>query len=195
MSTVAYDVERELMLAEDRRRRHGRRRHLPTTGQIIRTAGSWTAALELAGLPIPGPEHGKNRGLTLGEALELIFMLPYQNEINEINETRATCGKLRSVQNEKLMALALEHKTELPTLPRLLTTKEVAEMLRVTTRTVQNWVEAERIPFVKLPSGQFRIPLQGLLTSLGGSHDLNAELASEAGSLAAEMRGIDAATG
>ena len=75
MSTVAYDVERELMLAEDRRRRHGRRRHLPTTGQIIRTAGSWTAALELAGLPTPGPEHGKNRGLTLGEALELFFRL------------------------------------------------------------------------------------------------------------------------
>jgi excisionase family DNA binding protein len=90
------------------------------------------------------------------------------------------------------MALAIEQKTELPTLPRLLTTKEVAGMLRVTTRTVQNWIEQERIPFVRLPTGQFRIPLQGLLTSLGGSHDLNAELAEgDADSLAAEMQLID----
>jgi excisionase family DNA binding protein len=64
-----------------------------------------------------------------------------------------------------------------PTLPRLLTTSEVAAVVRVTPRTVQNWIENQRIPHVELPGGQYRIPLQGLITSLSGNYDLNAELA------------------
>jgi excisionase family DNA binding protein len=63
------------------------------------------------------------------------------------------------------------------TLPRLLTSTEVAALLRVTSRTVQKWIEDDRIPYLALPGGQYRIPLQGLITCLTGNYDLNSELA------------------
>jgi excisionase family DNA binding protein len=60
---------------------------------------------------------------------------------------------------------------------RLLTTAEVAEMLRVSPRTVRNWIDNESIPYVALPQSgtgrrECRIPLYGLLSSLSGSYDL-----------------------
>jgi excisionase family DNA binding protein len=69
--------------------------------------------------------------------------------------------------------------TEAPS--RLLTTTEAAEFLRVNRRTVVNWIERGVVPYVELPgrSGgrhRYRIPLEGLLDSLGGNYDLTAEL-------------------
>lgn len=55
---------------------------------------------------------------------------------------------------------------------RLLTTGEVAALLRVTTRTVNNWIKQEKVPYIELPGGEYRIPLAGLLASLNGTFDL-----------------------
>jgi len=55
---------------------------------------------------------------------------------------------------------------------RLLTTGEVARMLRVSPRTVNNWIKQDRIPYLELPGGEYRVPLAGLLSSLGGTFDL-----------------------
>ena len=67
-----------------------------------------------------------------------------------------------------------------PTTPQLLTTGEAATLLKVSPRTILNWIHADRIPYVQLPpSGgrnEYRIPLQGLLSSLSGTYDLAAEL-------------------
>lgn len=61
---------------------------------------------------------------------------------------------------------------------RLLTTTEAAELLRVSGRTVLNWIERDAIPYVTLPQAgdarkQYRIPLYGLLSSLEGTYDLS----------------------
>lgn len=53
----------------------------------------------------------------------------------------------------------------------LLTTREVAELLNVSPRTVTNWIRAERVPFVRLPGGEYRVPRDGLLDSLEGNYD------------------------
>ncbi|HET8956266.1 MAG TPA: helix-turn-helix domain-containing protein [Solirubrobacterales bacterium] len=67
-----------------------------------------------------------------------------------------------------------------PTTPQLLTTNEAASLLKVSPRTILNWIHADRIPYVKLPPNgsrsEFRIPLQGLLSSLSGTYDLAQEL-------------------
>ena len=60
--------------------------------------------------------------------------------------------------------------------PRLCTTREAAALLHVSPRTVTNWVRAGRVPFVRLPGGEYRLPLEGLLDSLSGTFDLKAEL-------------------
>jgi excisionase family DNA binding protein len=63
---------------------------------------------------------------------------------------------------------------------RLLTTAEVAQMLRVSQRTVNNWIRNEAIPYVALPQNgskrEYRIPLNGLLNSLSGTYDLASQL-------------------
>jgi excisionase family DNA binding protein len=69
--------------------------------------------------------------------------------------------------------------TESPS--RLLTTTEAADLLRVDRRTVLNWIEKGVVPHVELPGAsgarrRYRIPLEGLLDSLGGNYDLTAEL-------------------
>jgi excisionase family DNA binding protein len=46
----------------------------------------------------------------------------------------------------------------------------------VSDRTVRRWIDAERIPFLKLPSGSYRIPQGALLASLRGTYDLAGEL-------------------
>lgn len=64
--------------------------------------------------------------------------------------------------------------------PRLITTQEAAALLRVTSRTIVNWIERGSIPYVELPSGgsrrEYRIPEAALLRSLSGNFDLAAEL-------------------
>lgn len=67
-------------------------------------------------------------------------------------------------------------------MPLLLTTKDTAKMLSVSSQTVLNWIEREEIPFVQLPGGggrkrrEFRIPLRGLLESLSGNYNLGKDL-------------------
>lgn len=64
--------------------------------------------------------------------------------------------------------------------PRLITTQEAASLLRVTPRTIVNWIERGSIPYLELPSGgtrkEYRIPEVALLRSLAGNFDLEAEL-------------------
>jgi excisionase family DNA binding protein len=71
--------------------------------------------------------------------------------------------------------------------PRLITTKEAAELLHVSPRTIVKWIDNEAIPYLRLPQvgerKEYRIPLAGLLKSLGGNYDL-----------AAELRALDAAS-
>jgi excisionase family DNA binding protein len=68
----------------------------------------------------------------------------------------------------------------IPTTPQLLTTSEAAELLKVSSRTILNWIKGERIPYIQLPPNggrnEYRIPLQGLLSSLSGTYDLAGEL-------------------
>jgi excisionase family DNA binding protein len=44
-----------------------------------------------------------------------------------------------------------------PELPELLTTAEVAQLLRVSQSTVQRWVQLGQIKAITLPSGGYRI--------------------------------------
>jgi excisionase family DNA binding protein len=60
--------------------------------------------------------------------------------------------------------------------PKLLSTKQAAELLNVSKRTILNWIENDRIPYVKLPSGDYRIPLAGLLSSLPGTYQLDEKI-------------------
>jgi excisionase family DNA binding protein len=60
--------------------------------------------------------------------------------------------------------------------PQLLTPSEVAELLSVSTRTITNWINADRIPYVTLPGNRHRVPLHALLSSLGGNYDLTQDL-------------------
>jgi excisionase family DNA binding protein len=60
--------------------------------------------------------------------------------------------------------------------PLLLTVTQAASLLSVSDRTVRRWIKAERIPFLTLPSGEYRIPQGALLASLRGTYDLAGEL-------------------
>ena len=60
--------------------------------------------------------------------------------------------------------------------PVLLTVPQAASLLRVSDRTVRRWIKAERIPFLQLPAGEYRIPQGALLASLRGTYDLAEEL-------------------
>jgi excisionase family DNA binding protein len=71
------------------------------------------------------------------------------------------------------MAVATKTATKV----QLLTTQEVADLLRVSTRTVQNWIKRGQVPYLELPGGEYRLPLAGLLDSLRGTFDLAAALA------------------
>jgi excisionase family DNA binding protein len=75
---------------------------------------------------------------------------------------------------------------------RLITTSEAAEMLRVSPRTVLNWIERGAIPYIGLPPAgnkrEYRIPLHGLLNSLTGNYDLATQLEALGGEAAAGMR-------
>lgn len=59
---------------------------------------------------------------------------------------------------------------------RMISTAEAGRLLGVTPRTIQNWIDKDAIPYVRLPStGErptYRIPLGALLDSLAGTYDL-----------------------
>jgi excisionase family DNA binding protein len=60
--------------------------------------------------------------------------------------------------------------------PQLLTVAQAASLLNVSDRTIRRWIEAEKIPYLELPSGGYRIPQGALLASLRGNYDLATEL-------------------
>lgn len=60
--------------------------------------------------------------------------------------------------------------------PQLLTVSEAATLLKVSDRTIRRWIEADKVPYLKLPSGSSRIPQGALLASLRGTYDLAKEL-------------------
>jgi excisionase family DNA binding protein len=62
--------------------------------------------------------------------------------------------------------------------PQLLTVAATAQLLSVSSRTVLNWIAADRIPYIELPGPKptYRIPLHALLATLRGNYDLAAEL-------------------
>lgn len=55
---------------------------------------------------------------------------------------------------------------------RLVSTTEAANLLGVDRRTVVNWIKADRVRYVELPGGSYRIPLSDLLAALGGTFDM-----------------------
>ena len=60
--------------------------------------------------------------------------------------------------------------------PQLLTVSQAASLLNVSDRTIRRWIEAQKIPYLELPSGGYRVPQGALLASLRGTYDLGAEL-------------------
>jgi excisionase family DNA binding protein len=61
--------------------------------------------------------------------------------------------------------------------PQLLTVAQAASLLNVSEKTIRRWVDDEKVPHVRLPSGQIRMPLAALLASLQGNYDLAGEVA------------------
>jgi len=60
--------------------------------------------------------------------------------------------------------------------PILLTVAQAASLMKVSDRTIRRWLDARSIPFLKLPSGGYRIPQGALLASLSSTRDLAREL-------------------
>ncbi|MHB8243106.1 MAG: helix-turn-helix domain-containing protein [Solirubrobacteraceae bacterium] len=60
--------------------------------------------------------------------------------------------------------------------PKLLSTAQAAELLNVSRRTILNWIETDKVPYLKLPGGDYRVPLAGLLASLSGTYRLDEEI-------------------
>jgi excisionase family DNA binding protein len=60
--------------------------------------------------------------------------------------------------------------------PRLINVAQAASLLAVSEKTIRRWIDAERIPYLRLPSGGYRIPVGALLASLGGNYVLGDEL-------------------
>jgi excisionase family DNA binding protein len=94
-----------------------------------------------------------------------------------------TPSAARSADDEQRVACALRLADDARDLHvDLLTVPEAGRLLRVSDATVRNWIEADSIPYVKLPGSgrkQYRIPLQGLLSSLEGSYDLREALTNQ----------------
>ena len=61
--------------------------------------------------------------------------------------------------------------------PTLMTIAQAASLLAVSEKTVRRWIADERIPYLRLPGGGYRIPQGALLASLGGNYSLGDELA------------------
>lgn len=58
-----------------------------------------------------------------------------------------------------------------------MTVKEAAALLKVSQRTIRRRIATEKLPHLKLPSGQYRIPQTSLLASLSSNYRLAEELA------------------
>ena len=46
----------------------------------------------------------------------------------------------------------------------------------VSRRTILNWIETDKVPYLKLPGGDYRVPLAGLLASISGTYRLDEEI-------------------
>ena len=75
--------------------------------------------------------------------------------------------------------------------PQLLKPTEVANLLRVSRSTINNWIHEGSIPYIKLPGGSYRIPLRGLMATLSSNYDLGGTLAAV--SEAAKANGVSEA--
>jgi excisionase family DNA binding protein len=60
--------------------------------------------------------------------------------------------------------------------PKLLTVAQAASLLAVSEKTVRRWIDGDRIPYLRLPGGGYRIPQGALLASLRGNYPLGDEL-------------------
>lgn len=80
-----------------------------------------------------------------------------------------------------------------PKHPRLLTTAQAAQLLNVSSQTILNWIRDDAVPYMQLPTAgkrrEYRIPLRGLLQSLSGNYDLDAELDELLEALGLELEG------
>jgi Helix-turn-helix domain len=79
--------------------------------------------------------------------------------------------------------------------PQFIKVADAAALLQVSTSTIHNWIKADAIPYIELPRSEgqraeYRIPLRGLIASLHGNYDLEAELDALAD--AARNAGVDA---
>jgi excisionase family DNA binding protein len=104
-----------------------------------------------------------------------------QTGSDPVSRSTTTAVKERKRRNQDALGELRPLVSSTEAQSRLLTTTEAAEFLRVDRRTVVNWIERGVVPYVELPgrSGgrhRYRIPLEGLLDSLGGNYDLTAEL-------------------
>jgi excisionase family DNA binding protein len=43
------------------------------------------------------------------------------------------------------------------------TVAQASSLLKVSDKTIRRWIDAERIPYLRLPSGRYRIPQGALL--------------------------------
>jgi excisionase family DNA binding protein len=64
---------------------------------------------------------------------------------------------------------------------RFITTRQAAELVGVEPRTILNWIRADKIPYIELPSSKpkrkdYRIPLRAFVDSLAGTYDMADEL-------------------
>jgi excisionase family DNA binding protein len=62
------------------------------------------------------------------------------------------------------------------TSPQLLTVAQAAALLQVSEPAIRRWIEGEKIPYLELPGGGYRVPQGALLASLRGNFDLAGEL-------------------
>ncbi len=82
------------------------------------------------------------------------------------------------VEDRPMPPNAHNNSTKLAT--QLIKAQEAADLQNVDVRTVHGWIEQDRIPYIELPGPgkrpTYRIPLQGLLSSLSGTYDLAADV-------------------
>jgi excisionase family DNA binding protein len=60
--------------------------------------------------------------------------------------------------------------------PMNLSITQAADLLNVSRRTILDWIETDKVPYVKLAGGDYRIPVAGLLSSLSGTYRLDEEI-------------------
>jgi excisionase family DNA binding protein len=91
-----------------------------------------------------------------------------QNPITECKSRVSCYDVLEDYPRDRMSAVRSQ--------PKLLSTKQAAELLNVSKRTILNWIESGKIPYLKLPGGDYRVPLAGLLASLSGTYQLDEEI-------------------